>query len=244
MYFKHSLLIFTLFLLFVQDIQAKERLSLSRREKEMEARHIDRKIENKRKLKRLYQNSQCRSATTFSPEQETPNPFLAATRIAEMLPPKTPLPAIEPAIPDSFVMARAKPHHTLDDGIFWGTADDTEHYLSQKEIKGPIFHLYWSRTERQLTKEGFLREESLAAQMKEEGLSEVHIQKLSWGDYPLLAISASHPTKGEIRKVWLGLNRPDQRVLIIELIAPSSDGSFVEHELLVWEPFLRETKPL
>jgi hypothetical protein len=175
------------------------------------------------------------TSEVFASEGEEPTPL----RIQELIPGSwVEYPAIDPAIPEDFVMRQ------MDDGmgIVWGSETDLD-LMDEDEAKSfskGIFVLKHS-TERQTGPSSFsFKKKELIQEMNKIGYKVVNARITKWGDYPVFNYEGISTTGDILRTLWVGLNSPERKVLSISLISTSNRN----RDEKLWNKFVNDTKEL
>lgn len=172
------------------------------------------------------------SSTVHAADDQEP----PVSRINELIPATwVDYPAIEPAIPEDFVMRHG------DDGmtVMWGSESDLDSYPSSVPNNG-IYVLKHSMEHQTGPKSFSFKKKDLIKKFNEAGLEVVRAGNSQWGEYPIFFYEGTSPTKETVRSVWVGLNSPEKTVLVISMI-PTNNMMNDERQ---WNRLLNGTKQL
>ena len=146
-------------------------------------------------------------------------------------------PAIEPALPDSYVLG---PKEVYGYSI-WGESKDVEAYCKTPncETKRPIFLLRHAYDTIQTGPDSFSNEENISNVLGSIGVRNIQTTKLKWGNYPVLVVEGTNADK-PIRFAMIGLNSPNRFVILIRFFSTANEEDSSE----IWNTFLRDTRQL
>jgi hypothetical protein len=166
-------------------------------------------------------------------------------RILELLPGLLAPLAIEPAIPANFTAM--SPTGALDPAgwIYWGPEASLKTYFQNpKLLKEPLLSVSLSGNVKQTSPDGFGPEAKQALDMMKaidpKGFTSF---KTNWGPYPVQAVKVQ--MEGHtLMMAWVGLNSPEGWTLLFNFVYPDQKGRPDKKDMVLWENFLKNTKPL
>lgn len=153
----------------------------------------------------------------------------------------------KPALPNNFVLKPTVPNGSfgMADGVMWGTKENIEKIWNQKEPNAELqlsdslikarFSLEMQQTE---VGELPIDESRIRQEFKKLGASEIHFERLNWGDYPVCAVEIRFPNKTPTAIAWVGLNLGP--VIVINYLF-SDNSSMHDKEWIIWDNFLHKT---
>ena len=162
----------------------------------------------------------------------------AVLRIQELIPENwNEFPSIDPFIPENFIL-KVSPK---DLAAIWGTKEDLEAFFEDPlQIKSEVIKLNHSINTIQTGPDTFLGEDTFAENIQELGFIIKKVEKLRWGDYPVLAVESVLPDNTPHFHAWVGLNSPNGTTIDIRHYAPKNYGN----ECPIWKNFLHKTSQL
>ncbi|GAB4225984.1 MAG: hypothetical protein Tsb0021_01460 [Chlamydiales bacterium] len=165
-------------------------------------------------------------------------------RILELLPNLLCPLAVEPGIPEDFVLQ--SPEGTLDlyDWNYWGPEEDLKAYFEDPtSLSVPLIRVTLSGNVAQTGPNTFSDEETIKILEKENPDWFTHI-KTQWGDYPVLAIQTQMEGKS-VFVAWVGLNDPESGwTLMFNLVYPNKEGHPNKEDRELWENLITKTTQL
>lgn len=174
--------------------------------------------------------------------------FLYAFTILKWLPGLPSPLAVELALPNDYeVRAVDEKKPTLFSEVVLADKEQINWITKHPEdIRYPFIAATLSMGVSQSGSDCFSIEENLEAEAKKGGLKDLHIEKFSWGNYPVLSMKALHSLSGrQVYFAWVGLNSfPSGYVVSFKFFYPHSEKEPNLDELAIWTRFLKETEAL
>jgi len=154
---------------------------------------------------------------------------------------------VDLAIPDNFVVKNkinsdSKPN--LYDGVIWGSEDAVQAALEIKDeqifdkLKDIVFSVRISSNVAQISENSFTGEDTIESDLMSIGAKDIKIRKLSWGQFPVLAVSGTCDGR-PARFAWVGLNYASNALVIIEYF-PSNPKTH-EKGIKTWDNLMNHT---
>ncbi|MFT4554300.1 MAG: hypothetical protein ACI9S8_002950 [Chlamydiales bacterium] len=195
------------------------------------------------------------SCTTFSSSnsQNTLNLTSKEPRCIELFPSQVIDLPLDLAIPEGYEVDRLPSDFHLSrdldiaDGVLWGKRADLNKIRKVgivdgvEEIKQGVFMVKISQSTAQTGANSFSGEEKLPKIL--EGMKNAKLEKLSWGEFPVIAISY----EGELNELptlnaFIGTNYAGFTLQISYV--PTKDNSTHASSFQIWRTFLEQTKML
>jgi hypothetical protein len=145
---------------------------------------------------------------------------------------------IEPALPADFISMSFRGKRDYIDWVYWGPKDVLQTYFDTKSLSEPVIRVSFSYDTNQDMMEQWSDEE-IQSQIGDV----LSIKRGFWGRYPYLLAVYKIEDK-IIHAGWVGLDLPERRVLLFNLVKPSKEKEFSDKALQLWDTFFNETKEL
>jgi len=157
-------------------------------------------------------------------------------RIQELIPEYwIEFPTIKPAIPSNYVSGELK----KTGHVLWGTKEDIAVFSENGSlIKSELITLRHSPDVVQIGPTTFSGENKIESVFEQMGLTNLKMEKLSWGNYPVLAIEGIRPDGTPIHSAWIGLE--NGTTMFMNLYLPKKG----DHSCPVWKNLLYRTRQL
>ncbi len=151
--------------------------------------------------------------------------------------------AIEPAIPDNFVLFNSTTGNSSWDFI-WGPKElDTECFQNPSSIKVPLLKFWLSNEVHQTGPQTFSISATIESELKKIGFKNISIKRSMWGIYPVQSLKAKKD--GQFTYMaWIGMNDGSAGVLCARLVFPRSDYIALKGSMQLWDTFINNTKEL
>lgn len=152
--------------------------------------------------------------------------------------------AIEPALPKDFIADSIQNEPNVIDGVIWGKKEDIEQLKNDpKQIKSTFIIARLSTNVTQAGSNEFNGEKDFIKELEDLSYTNVVIEKLKWGEYPVLSLNATSAEDRKIYVAWVGLNETDtHKVLLLNFVYPDQQNEPTPDQLKIWETLLRQTK--
>lgn len=158
-------------------------------------------------------------------------------RIQQLMPGFMAFPAIDPCLPDNYINL---PHPDMKvDGLFWGTKEALEELFksgADLRVISPMLFVQISSSVGQKRDGTFTNEDTIYDSLIACGCSDVKIDKLKWGEHPILSTSFTRGGKKEYI-AWAGLNY-EGHVLMMRFLDVSKPNASSEDTSRIWTDFL------
>lgn len=166
-------------------------------------------------------------------------------RIKRLIPSRSVVLPIDPALPDDFqAESESKADHLLD-GIYWGTPQAlNKFFINHSDITDMIIRVKLSPEVVQEGPETFVGEKSLDKELKFSRQTEVNVRKVLWGRFPVLVVDTRDKNGVVAYNAWVGLNVPEGWTLRFTLMMPKDTLEVPDRLLSQWNDFLDNTKEL
>lgn len=156
------------------------------------------------------------------------------------------------AMPKEFILSPSpsKPELCLCEGIYFGDKDAIEKFR-QDRMKNPdavpqiissgIFEMYYTDgllpTQLEKSEES---ENELRKMAKEFGASEVSIDFLKWGVFPVATMLMQFPDRKPIAVMWVYIDPAECLAMTIDYVFPDNQKSY-EKNFEIWQHFVYDT---
>lgn len=148
-----------------------------------------------------------------------PETFKRDYRILKLLPGLVKPLAIDPAVPDDFVVRAPKGKASLFQGVYWGRKEVLEEYFKDPEsLKEPI----------------------LRVKLSQHTLDHTNVK---WGNHPVHEVKTIWEGK-EIDVALVALNGDEGWTLMFSPVYPEGEGRPNEADMAFWNDFIANTRPL
>jgi len=165
-------------------------------------------------------------------------------RIQRLMPGYMAFPAIEPFLPDNFI-ALPHPDRRRWGGLFWGTKETLEEFFQSGDdcrVTSPMLYVEISSGVGQKQDGSFTCEDTAYDDFIAGGCLDVKIDKLKWGEHPILSASCTHDGV-KMHIAWVGLNY-EGHVLLMRFFDEFNQKTPSKDESQVWTDFLTKSRPL
>ena len=159
-------------------------------------------------------------------------------RIQELIPEDwIEFPAISPAIPSNYVLGTLnETGHAL-----WGTKEDIAIFTGiESPIESELITLRHSWEVVQVGPTTFSLEKEIEQEFRRLGVKNLKMEKIKWGNYPVLSVEGLRPDGTSMHTAWVGLNSESGATILMNLYLPKNS----DNSCPIWKNLLSHTRQL